>query len=434
MNELLQTIGGVFMGPGAFGDPSETFKLYAPPNLLDVYSPEQQAQYGKQIQAQMRRINADYRPSYSQMQSGIVDSARIGIERANAARALKQQEQMRGDLGQIFGFGAPSAAGAPIAPPLTSSMANPAMGQTDTGAGAGEISGQGMDPNAPKSLDTVTVSAPRLPPPGDRKTQAMKYFKAAKYFASRGDADTAKKYHEMGMNFDPNPSQEIRDLEYLGFGIEGTEKEGLGLLSQLNQSKVAGGAENKALMAWYDANAKRMPELESQARKAAQTNDQLSRLGDMNDEKTFTGMLAPGAIGAAQFASSLGLNIKPETLANSREFQAAANILVLDFMGAMGGARGFSKEESAILYDAFPKIIDSPQARARIIRMLKRRNNDIINEFNFVRKDFETSIGRRLPTPDLKPLELGGGAPAAGGAAPTMRYDPKTKRLVPVGQ
>jgi len=421
MKDILQTIGGVFMGPGAFGDPSETFKLYAPPNLLDVYTPEQQAQYGKQIQAQMRRINADYRPSYSQMQTGIVESAKTGLERQAAARTQAQQEQMRAQLAGIFGGGAPMPAPMPAPAP-----AMQAQGQTDPGAPSGEPG----DPNAPKSLDTVSVTASRLPPPGDRKSRAMQYFRAAQMFAMRGDAETAKKYHDMGMQFDPNPSQEILDLEYLGFDLQGTEQAGFDRLAQLNQSKVAG-SENVAEKSYFDSLGKNMVPLEIQARKAQQTNDQLARLDELNDQKTFRGILAPGQIGASQFFTSLGFDIKPDTLANSREFQAASNILVLDFMAAMGGARGFSKEESAILYDAFPKIIDSPQARSRIIRMLQRRNNDLINEYNGVRAEFERAIKRKLPTPELRPIDLGGSG-SANSAQPKMRYDQKLQRLVPV--
>lgn len=138
-------------------------------------------------------------------------------------------------------------------------------------------------------------------------------------------------------------------------------------------------AADKALVGQI---AKQLPEQRQQAMDAARVNTMLDDILKLNKEKTFVGMLAPGSIGASQFLTSLGVNVAPSMLANTREFQAATNLLVLDFMGAMGGAKGFSKEESAILYDAFPKIIDDAQSRARIVQMLKRRNDRLIADYN----------------------------------------------------
>jgi hypothetical protein len=97
---------------------------------------------------------------------------------------------------------------------------------------------------------------------------------------------------------------------------------------------------------------------------------------------TFTGGLAPGAVGAAQFLQTFGINVDPNTVANTRAFQAASNQLVLDFMAANGGARGFTEKETAILQDAFPKIVDSPQARMQITKLLRDRAQETISNYN----------------------------------------------------
>ena len=128
--------------------------------------------------------------------------------------------------------------------------------------------------------------------------------------------------------------------------------------------------------------AKELPAQRQQAMEASRVNQSLNELLNLNKQKTFVGTLAPGSVGAAQFLSSFGVNIAPQTLANTREFQASTNLILMDFMGAMGGAKGFSKEESAILYDAFPKIVDDPRSRARIVEMLKRRNDRVISDYN----------------------------------------------------
>jgi hypothetical protein len=393
MNDLLQSIGGLFMGPGALGDPRETFKMYAPPNLLDVYTPEQQEAFGKQIQAQMRRINADYRPGFRDVQGAITNAAKTRSEIDKANMELAEAQRLQSDLGQIFGGGIPK----------------PAV--------------MGMTPEANAARTT--------PAPTGRKQQAQQYFLAAQAMAMRGNGEEAKRYHDIGMGLDPNPSEDIRSLEYLrGSSLAGTGQMGIDLIKSFNESRtpktnVNLGPENKGEQAYWSALGGRLPEMESQAVAAARTNEALQGMIDLSNRKTFSGTLAPGAIGATQFMNSLGFNIKPETLSNTREFQASANILVLDFMGAMGGARGFSKEESAILYDAFPKIIDSPQARERIARMLIARNNRMIRDYNAGREQFEAGINRKLPSPRIEPLELGSTGKAEN-RMPIRRYNPET--------
>jgi hypothetical protein len=374
---IIESIGSRLMGPGAFGDPLDTFKMYAPPNVAANYTPEQQAQYGRQIQSQMRKINADYRPTYPQVQEGISADAKYGAERA-AANLVQQQQQMdQNQLGGIFNPAGPNFE----LPPAD---------------GTKQIASVPVDANAPRSAN------------------AKKYFQAAKYYATSGRADLAKKYHDIGISLDPNPEDAVRTLEYLGYNVEGTETKGLDLLKQLNESKTSkttitnvNGPQGKGDEKYWESLAKTIPEKEAQAVAANRTNLALRDMIELNNKGTFSGMLAPGAIGATQFLQSFGMNPAEDKLANTREFQASANILVLDFMGAMGGARGFSKEESAILYDAFPKIIDDPKARARIAKMLVTRNNRIIDEYKALTRQYEGGGGRPLPKVQVEPLELG---------------------------
>ncbi len=71
--DILKTLGGLFMGAGAMeDDPQKVFQMYAPPGMESLLTPEQQSAYGEQIRQQMRRINADYRPTYSQIQNGLI--------------------------------------------------------------------------------------------------------------------------------------------------------------------------------------------------------------------------------------------------------------------------------------------------------------------------------------------------------------------------
>jgi len=139
---------------------------------------------------------------------------------------------------------------------------------------------------------------------------------------------------------------------------------------------------------------KKIDSLEAPARNAGRILNQVNAMDKATQKGTFTGSMAPTATGAAQFLDSFGIKVQPEVLANTRAFQAASNQLVLDFMAANGGARGFTEKETAILQDAFPKIIDSPQARQQIADLLRNRALQDVEDYNFAIGEF----GKTFPS------------------------------------
>lgn len=153
VGNILRGIGGLLTGPGAMErDPTEAFRLYAPPNLLDAFTPEQQALYGRQIQEQQRFINANLRPSFSDVQSQITQAAQTGA-------GLQQQQQTQGQLANIFGGApmpgqpAPAAGGRPMpsAPPQIAQIINEAATRHGVDPAALTMIAQmesGFDPSA----------------------------------------------------------------------------------------------------------------------------------------------------------------------------------------------------------------------------------------------------------------------------------------------
>lgn len=400
MDNPLSFLTGLISGPGAYGDPRETFKMYAPPNLLDYYTPEQQTAYGQQIQSQMRSPWSSARPDFAQVQAGLAHSLKTGIDIAKTNRELALDTDIQNIASRNFAGMVPN----PNAPPPSVALTPQANADRAQVMAGGQF---------------------------DRKKAAMALFNTAVYANTKNRPDLAEKYLKQGLDLHPNPSEAIRDIEYLfGNSLAGSGSTGFENLKAYNESKSSkvnvNTGINKGEEAYWSELGKNLPALESQAMSANRTNESLATLIDLGNKKTFTGGLAPGAIGATQFLSSIGLNVKPETLANTREFQAQSNILVLDFMGAMGGARGFSKEESAILYDAFPKIVDSPQARERIATMLIARNNRIIRDYNTTRDQFEKGVGKSLASPRILPYERANPSGANPSAPSVPTYDPKT--------
>ena len=149
--DFLKAIASKLAGPGAYDDPTEAFKLYAPPSLWDAYTPEQQAAYGRQIQSQQRSINADYRPKYGDVQKGIAE------DYANRA-AMEAAAAMRGEVDKV----------------MEAEQAAPGV--------AGSSAMQALSPNV---------------------IQARKYRLAGDVYARRGQPKMANEYFEAANKLDP---------------------------------------------------------------------------------------------------------------------------------------------------------------------------------------------------------------------------------------
>jgi tetratricopeptide (TPR) repeat protein len=149
--DFLKAIASKLAGPGAYADPTEAFKLYAPPSLWDAYTPEQQAAYGRQIQSQQRSINADYRPKYGDVQKGIAE------DYANRA-AMEATAAMQREL-------------------------------------AGAMSGGQASPGV--------SGGPAVQAPSQGVTNANTYRRAGEVYARMGQPDKAKRYYDMADQLDP---------------------------------------------------------------------------------------------------------------------------------------------------------------------------------------------------------------------------------------
>ena len=461
MNGLFNTLGNLVTGHG-FGDEIETFRKFAgmQPNLLNVFPEDEQRSIGRSIQQAHRTISTRP-PSFEQINKFISDTA---AARQQQQAAQEQATQLRSLLGggvspQQMPQGGPqqmpAAGGAqpmPVGMPAGMGAAGPQMPQ-----GSPDVQAPPMGPAA------ASMGQQQLPGPAAmsvqeaRKATAERYRKGAEYLITVGREKDAKVLFDKAKELDPTENflapvagrdrqgnevffqpgnlggqrtmegvappppetpSDVRAVEYLTGGPGSLARSGQAGVQQVAQYREQlrpqvtvnnnPSPPDKGSAAFYETLGKALPGLQSQASSAARTNESLRDMIDLGNRNTFSGMLAPGAIGASQFFQSLGVPIAANTLSNTREFQANSNILVLDFMGAMGGARGFSKEESAILFDAFPKIIDSPAARERIARMLITRNNRIIEEYKTMREQFESGGGKLPPMPTgMGPMQLG---------------------------
>ena len=134
------------------------------------------------------------------------------------------------------------------------------------------------------------------------------------------------------------------------------------------------------------------------AQAAANIIRSVNNLDRLTAKGTYVGSLAPTAIGASQFLSGLGLKIAPDVLSNTEQFQAAVSDLVLSTQASLGGARGFTKEETAILERMFPQIVNSPQARIAIGNIIRNKQLDVIDEYDSLIDDYKSTYkDSRIP-------------------------------------
>lgn len=136
---------------------------------------------------------------------------------------------------------------------------------------------------------------------------------------------------------------------------------------------LPGGNQNDWWKDLYAETAKEVPALKQRAAASKKTYEVMGNLINLGGKAKLTGSLAPGIIGAADFARSLGINIAPEDMKDARVFQAVVNNATLTWMAQTGGARGYTEKETEILRTAFPLIVDSPQARVSIATVLRDR-------------------------------------------------------------
>ena len=134
------------------------------------------------------------------------------------------------------------------------------------------------------------------------------------------------------------------------------------------------------------------------AQAAANIIKSVNNLDRLTEKGTFVGSLAPTAVGASQFLSGLGFKIAPDVLSNTEQFQAAVSDLILSTQASLGGARGFTREETEILNRMFPQIVNSPQARVAIGNIIRNKQLDVIDEYDSLIDDYKSTFkDSRIP-------------------------------------
>jgi hypothetical protein len=185
----------------------------------------------------------------------------------------------------------------------------------------------------------------------------------------------------------PNSYEEF--MRAGGLQIEDPSARAAAYRDFLFQGKIAGatkvnvGTEGRVSEVWQDKLipeiTKQIPTFQANADKAAKSVRQLDGMITQAQKTGLTGSFAPGVIGAASFARSLGVDLAPEAVKDARTFQTSLNNAVLQWMATTGGARGYTEKETQMLMDAFTKIQDDIPSRMAILTLAREK---AANDYN----------------------------------------------------
>lgn len=193
-----------------------------------------------------------------------------------------------------------------------------------------------------------------------------------------------------------------------------------------------------------ELGAKTVAELNAGARAASQSLSTLRQIEASADAGVLQGPTANFGIFLGQIATAAGLRVDANKLANSETVQSEVTRLWASTMAANGGARGLVKEESDRIANSLPSLIQTPEGRRDIIRVMRMKAEQDIavarqaqQEFaravstgNF--EDFTYGIGAALyPQPAIDPRPAAPGRPVTRGASPGLTL-PEGFRIIEV--
>lgn len=380
-------------------------------------------------QARMRSLEAlGGLGSQSQAMAGVAEM--VG-NRLKAQRQQKRQAEAEQFMGQFFGgmmpqmppspAGAeePAGAGGAIPPAVPGTVPPAAAGAPNAGALAlPPVAGAPGAPNVPS-----------IPGPGGAAPTGMDFQSLARIMISTPQGrDFAQMNPEVFKYVMENakPKEEKMSNDYSDY-LRAANKGYTGSFLDYQKELKRAGASNvtvpvdlgqkanvKAQEAIATADATALQELRKSAEASKSVWRGAQKIIDLSSRPGYSGVLAPNLIGANNFLVSIfGKGVAQEALTNAEAFNAAVNNLVFSEMATLGGARGFSREETAMLLDAFPKITSSPQARIAIAKMLQNKAIENMNYYNDSLGNFKSTYTDVRTS--MRPIDVpSSSAPPAG--------------------
>ena len=161
-------------------------------------------------------------------------------------------------------------------------------------------------------------------------------------------------------------------------------------------------------------DAKTLDKYRSQAEAGRSLIGTVNRL-EMLNPKVYEAGGSETKLGAANFLAGMGMNVDPNKLANSQEFESLSTKAVMDSLGGSLGT-GVSNADVAFIKNTVPQLGHSMEARKQIIAFMRNKANSQIKNWN-------DAQNYALKNRGLKGFNPAGDAPGNSGGAKFLGFE-----------
>lgn len=161
---------------------------------------------------------------------------------------------------------------------------------------------------------------------------------------------------------------------------------------RIGNTTIGGDGQKAGIKELAELGAKTVAELNAGARAAAQSLSTLRQIEASTDAGVLQGPTANFGIFMGQLAKSAGLRVDEAKLANSETVQSEVTRLWASTMAANGGARGLVKEESDRIANSLPSLIQTPEGRREIIKVMRMKAEQDIQIAQQAQKEFARAV------------------------------------------
>jgi hypothetical protein len=148
---------------------------------------------------------------------------------------------------------------------------------------------------------------------------------------------------------------------------------------------------------WSKKAAQTVTELSESARQSTKLITQLQQLESLTQGGTNMGPAADAATFIQGLANTAGIKVDPAKLNNSQAFNSVATQAWAALMQQNGGARGLVKEESEKLAQSLPSLVQTPQGRAQITRVLRQAAEQNIKDAQRANAEYGKALQSQNP-------------------------------------
>lgn len=160
------------------------------------------------------------------------------------------------------------------------------------------------------------------------------------------------------------------------YGVTATGMDQINKAPRTNVSNtVVNGPQNQGLSEVFKKGVQLTSELGEQARGAVETLHSLDNLANLDKQGIFSNLTSKPSAFLANIAQAVGAPLPQEVidkLSNTSAYNSEVTNVWQKWISQIGTNKGLTKEEAMELKDALPLAAHSPEARAKIIELMRR--------------------------------------------------------------